>query len=178
MTVSDVFRRCGLLLAAALMALLTPIHPAAQQVGRVAAEIRVPEPPTIATALGRQHLVYEVHVTNFGFGPSRFRQLDVIDGETSAPIASWQGAALWQRLTIVGQAAPLAREEQQLQPGARAVIYIWITLPAGAKVPASVRHRVTWTVPASPARCQQKPAFQLAVRARPSIGGSNRHDLR
>jgi hypothetical protein len=104
-------------------------------------EIRVPQPPAAAQALGRVHLVYELHLTNFGAEPLRLLTLDVLSGEES--ITNLEGVRLAQRMTIVGVPSSTPGQQTSLAAGARAVIYLWITLAPGRSPPQSLAHRLT-----------------------------------
>jgi murein DD-endopeptidase MepM/ murein hydrolase activator NlpD len=117
---------------ACLMAVLS-----AQQVGRAPLEMSVLEAPTVATALGRSHLVYEVHLTNFGAESLTLDRLDVL-GDVDVPLSTLGRAQLSQRLLIVGRAEPGA---SALPPGARAVAYLWVSLAPGQHAPRALAHR-------------------------------------
>jgi murein DD-endopeptidase len=112
-----------------------------QQIGRTPIEVRVPQPPSPATALGRTHLVYEVHLTNFGSEAVRVERLDVLDSG-GGTLASWQGAQLWQRISILGRVHDNSAV-QTLAPGARAIAYLWVSLSAAQSTPSAVAHRLT-----------------------------------
>ena len=121
---------------------LFAVQPRAQQIGRAPVEIHVPRPPTPIVALGRGHLVYELHTTNFGTSAVTLQQIDVLDGERSL-LASWSGNQLWQRIRIVGQPDGTPSAIEPLQPGMRAVAYLWISLQPGASTPKALMHRLT-----------------------------------
>jgi hypothetical protein len=111
----------------------------AQQVGRAPLEVSVPEAPTVATALGRSHLVYEVHLTNFGAESLTLDRLDVL-GDVDVPLSTLGRAQLSQRLLIVGGAEPGV---SALPPGARAVAYLWVSLAPGQHPPRALTHRIS-----------------------------------
>jgi murein DD-endopeptidase len=130
-------RACVVGIGVALMGVGT----VGQQVGRVPLEVRIPSAPVQAVALGRTHLAWEVHLTSFGTAPATLDRLDVLD-DTGAVIGTWEGTPLRQRVTVIGQpAAPGA--PITLAPGARAVVFLWVTLDAGRVAPSSLIHRVT-----------------------------------
>lgn len=130
-------------LAVGLGVALMAVGAGAQQVGSTPLEIRVPAPPVPIPALGRTHLVYEVHLTNFGAAPMSLERLDVLAPDGVA-VGTWSGASLWQRVMTVGHtAAPDPGVPARLGPGARAVVFLWTTLAAGQAVPESLTHRVT-----------------------------------
>jgi hypothetical protein len=118
----------------------------------VAIEGRVPAPPTLATALPR-HLVYELHVTNMGLSAVALQRLDVIGGTGdrggavgtgNAVLASWSDAQLWQRISVLGRADGPAQGPRLLSPGSRAIVYLWVTVPAGEPAPHELVHRLTF----------------------------------
>ena len=114
-----------------------------QQIGHAPIEVRVPQPPSPATALGRTHLVYEVHLTNFGSEVVRVERLDVL-GSDGGTLASWQDARLWQRMSILGR-APESGAVPVLAPGSRAIAYLWVTLSPAQPVPTELIHRLTFS---------------------------------
>ncbi|MEO7190339.1 MAG: M23 family metallopeptidase [Vicinamibacterales bacterium] len=115
--------------------------PRAQQIGRTAVEVQILQAPTAATALGRVHLVYELHITNMGAAAVSLEQLDVFDVDTV--LATWTGPQLWQRSLVIGQPPAPSGAARQLVPGARVVTYAWISLAPGQRLPASVSHRLS-----------------------------------
>jgi hypothetical protein len=122
--------------------LLATAAPAwSQQVGSTPVEIRVPQPPTPARALGRVHLAYELHLTNFGAEPLRLLSVDVLSGEET--VSSLEGARLAQRTSIVGAPPSASRQQDSFGAGAHAVVYLWITLAPGTTPPQSLAHRLT-----------------------------------
>jgi hypothetical protein len=112
-----------------------------QQIGRVPVEVQVLTPPVPATALGRVHLVYELHLTNFGAAPATLERIDVLDG-AEVVLTSWSGPQLWARIRVLGQTEPAA-PTGVLPPGTRGVVYAWLTLPAGQAAPVSLVHQLT-----------------------------------
>jgi hypothetical protein len=114
----------------------------AQQIGRSPIEVSVPRPPAPIAALGRSHLVYELHLTNMGASPGTLQQIDVLDGE-AAVIASWSGRSLSQRLRIIGPADTPPGATSTVPPGMRAVAHMWISLQPGAIAPRVLTHRLT-----------------------------------
>jgi murein DD-endopeptidase len=120
------------------------VRVSAQQIGRTPVEVRVPQPPTAASALGRVHLVYEIHLTNFGATGVGFEKLDVLDAERTV-LASWSGQALWQRVRVAGQTPGEVAAPQTLPGGAHAIAYLWLSLPRGQSGPASLVHRATFS---------------------------------
>jgi murein DD-endopeptidase MepM/ murein hydrolase activator NlpD len=114
----------------------------AQQIGHAPVEVYVPQPPAPIVALGRHHLVYELHLTHFGTSPATIQQIDVLDSERSV-VASWSGRQLWQRIRIIGRPEGGVETAGLMQPGVRVVAYLWITLQPGASAPGALIHRLT-----------------------------------
>ena len=134
----------------------------AQQVGRAPVEVRVPIAPTAAMALGRVHLVYEVHLTNFGGSALTFERLEILDGQQNV-FESRSGAQLAQLTAVLGAPAGIPRAAPVLPPGARSVSYLWVSLAPGRSAPDSLSHRLTFSnAGADPVTFSTSP---LVVRA-------------
>ncbi len=112
----------------------------AQQIGRAPLEIRVVDAPTPLRALGRVHLTYEVHLTNFGTRAVSVSQLDVLN--ESSIIEGYAGPRLMQRVSVLGQPSTLSAEVLTLAPGQRAIAFMWVSLTPAAVTPKSLRHRL------------------------------------
>jgi hypothetical protein len=132
-----------------------------QQIGRTPVEVQVLAPPVPAAALGRVHLVYELHLTNFGAAAATLERIDVLDG-TEAALTSWSGPQLWARIRVLGQADPAA-PTGVLPPGSRAVVYAWLTLPAGQAAPATLVHRLMLSDALGERATETTPALRLAA---------------
>ena len=130
--------RVSLAAALSLPAPLVALH--AQQIGRAPLELAVINAPTPLRALGRAHLVYEVHVSNFGSRPLSLAQLDVL-GDSSL-IEGYAGARLMQRVAVLGQPSNMSAAAVSLGPGQRAIAYLWVSLAPASTVPRTLQHRV------------------------------------
>ena len=113
----------------------------AQQIGRTAVEIQMLQDPVQVVALGRVHIVYELHTTNFGAAAVSLEQLEVLHGD--AVLASWTGPQLWQRSVVIGQPPTPAGAARSLAAGGRVITYAWISLPPGQAAPHALSHRLT-----------------------------------
>lgn len=112
----------------------------AQQLAPTAIEVRVPVPPTPVRALGRQHIVYELHLTNFGPDPVTLSGVRVRD-ESGSEIASSGAAELVRSYRAIGEpGSPVAT----LAPGGRGVVYQWLTLPRQAPPPRTLVHEMVF----------------------------------
>lgn len=112
----------------------------AQQVGSAPLEIRVLDAPTPLRALGRLHLVHEVHLTNFGARAVSIAQLDAVGD--SVLLETYTGVRLRQRLVTLGQAPAMSATDLVLEPGQRAIAYLWVSLGVAAASPRTVQQRV------------------------------------
>lgn len=119
-------------------------RPRAQQVGHAPIEVRLSRPPTPTVALNRTHLVYELHLTNFGSSAVRLDQLEVLD-EKGTVLAGWSGNRLWQRIRVVGPPVAGATRTDTVAPGQRVIAHLWVTLKPDASSPAALGHRLTIT---------------------------------
>ncbi len=106
-------------------------------------EAIVPMPPVPVRALGRDHLVYELHLTNFGQDTHRLLGLSVFDKGEVRPIAEWNSGELASRAVNIGKPAASAADILLLKAGERKVLHLWISLTPGAQQPELLKHRLT-----------------------------------
>jgi len=116
-------------------------------------EVIIPAPPVPVAAEGKSVLAYELHITNFGRDPLRLQRIEVYGGDAERPLASFEGAALAQMVSLVGQPMKMSMSAEKepdaspdLDPGRRLIVFLWLTLPLPERVPASLRHRLSFTV--------------------------------
>jgi hypothetical protein len=109
-------------------------------------EMRVPFEPTAYPSAGRNHLTYELYLTNFGSSPLTLRRVEVLDADNSlaAPIAAFEAGQLDALVQPIGAqtSADGNRGPHQLAGGATLVVFLWIALDHGAHVPNKLRHRI------------------------------------
>jgi len=125
-------------------ATLVLIAPRAGQASEVFSpiDVRVPVPPRPFVAGGARHLVYELHITNLSSRRTTFEAIDVIDQSVSPeapPLLHLEGNALETALRVLG-APPDAAEKRTLPGGGTAIVFVWVTLRAGA-APVTLTHR-------------------------------------
>ena len=105
-------------------------------------ELRVPKPPTVATADNGSFLTYEMHVTSFGSQPLTLKKVDVVaaTGDQRVLMSAADSALIIATsrpgVTLTGA------ERLKLTGGSRAVLFLWVPVDAQS-APASIRHRVT-----------------------------------
>jgi murein DD-endopeptidase MepM/ murein hydrolase activator NlpD len=110
-------------------------------------EVSVPSSPAVIKALGREHLVYEVHLTNFGTSSLQIEELEVLEADSSRSLGQWSDEDLTRHLAVVGVGVGAGvvpsrgSRARTLDPGLRGVVYVWVPLEVG-RVPGSIRHRV------------------------------------
>lgn len=106
-------------------------------------ELRIPKPPTVATADGTSFLVYEMHVTNFSMPATTIKRVEVTAGNESGPrhvLFSLADSALSRNLTRPGTNTAFD-DRVTLAGGARAVVWLWVPIDRNAP-PVSVITRV------------------------------------
>lgn len=108
--------------------------------------LEVPLAPTPFQADDRRHLVYELHVTNFGQQAQHLTQVDVLREGENPGIVQLTGAELTASFALA-QEPRQQSPDQQLAPGARAVIFLWLSFETPAEIPTRLRHQVHVTAP-------------------------------
>lgn len=123
-------------------------------------DVTVPVPPTAFRANGKMHLVYEIHVTNFGHSEIEWTRLEAVAGNDT--IARYTGDDLAHMVTRPGVQT---KEPLRIDGGLRAVAFVWITLDSAAAVPSSLQHRIAVKVVDDnfAPTCAAIPVFQNPV---------------
>lgn len=128
-------------------------------------DVTVPVAPTAFKAGGKTHLVYELHATNFSRSDCVLTRLEVmVAGEK--PLARYEGNELAAMIARPGAAPDV--EKTKVGGGLRAVMYLWLTLEAGARIPASIRHRLSVKVGDFPEEMSFEAA-RVAVGQKPVV---------
>jgi len=120
-------------------------------------EVVCPTSPIPVRMNTQQVLVYELHVTNFDTVPLTLKQLEVFGGATTgSPLLSLSDQKLTSAMIRVGapmnmggtgdsgMASP-AKDTRTIDPGARAVTYMWVEIPADQTPPATLAHRMVFS---------------------------------
>jgi hypothetical protein len=109
-------------------------------------EMRVPFEPTAFSSAGRNHLTYELYLTNFSSSHLTLRRVEVLDADdlVAAPIAAFEASQLDALVQPIGAqvSADGNGGPHQLAGGATVVVFLWIALDHGAHVPNKLRHRI------------------------------------
>jgi hypothetical protein len=110
-------------------------------------EMRVPFEPTAFPSDGRTYLAYELYLTNFAANPVTVRRIEVLDADDSAatPIVSFEAGQLAALLQPIGtqSSAEGTSDPHQLGGGRSVVVFLWIALEHGSRLPYHLRQRVT-----------------------------------
>jgi hypothetical protein len=112
-------------------------------------DMQVPMAPTPFVIDGHLQLSYEVHLTNFATHALAISAIDVLDQRTGrGAISSFKDEALAALVGRPGR-SDTSNDPRVIEPGARAVIYLDITLADGLPVPTGLRHRIAFDESAS-----------------------------
>lgn len=134
-------------------------------------DIAAPAPPTAFRADGKTHLVYEVHVTNFGRAECTLTRFEALPPGRPA-LVNFAGESLSR---LIMRPGPAQKDPLRIEGGLRAVIFVWITLDAQA--PANLVHRVACKVGDYPdefvAECAPIPVRKDLVTIIPPLRGDN-----
>lgn len=104
-------------------------------------DLLVPVAPVTFTEAGRTQLAYELHLTNFHPFDVSLTDVRVLAGAGGRALAEYQGQDLRRRIVRPGLRSDHPTPEI-IGAGMRAVVMLWIALPAGEPAPASVAHAV------------------------------------
>jgi hypothetical protein len=114
---------------------------------------------------GRVHLVYELWMTNFSSAEILVEKVEVLgDGEV---LQSLDTAAIASRLQAAGQRESAGK----LLGSVQALLFLHVTLEAGAAIPRLLSHRVTMHVNAAPPGQQEitETGGEVAVDRKPVV---------
>jgi hypothetical protein len=128
-------------------------------------EVVCPEPPIPVRMNDTRVLVYELHVTNFDVVPLTLKQVEVF-GDNKASLLSLVDSKLAAAMVRVGapmnmgsgsgnngqaggvDAASAAKDSRTIDPGSRTVIYMWVEIRPTTAPPATLAHRMVFSVTA------------------------------
>jgi hypothetical protein len=107
-----------------------------------------PSAPIPVNFHDRQVLAYELHITNFDTVPLTLERLDVFEDSGRQPLRTISGDALAENIWHVGEHMG-GKGSPTVAPGSRAVVFLWIELPALMRTPAHLRHRIVFATTAT-----------------------------
>jgi murein DD-endopeptidase len=137
--------------AGILLAIRVPIGGQQERPAAIPVDLSVPFAPRPVSAESQRHLLYELHVTNFGRADLTLERIDVL-GDKANIVATYEGEALAGVLARPGTNAPDVRI---IGAGLRAVAFVDVVAPAASTVPDALRHRLTFRPVTPPAGSQQ-----------------------
>lgn len=106
----------------------------------VVASPLVPSTLAVLGTDGKQHLVYELVITNTGTATATLQTIEVVSGDTPAKVfATFSGAALLSRLRDAGRGPEITTSEIEFS-GTR-LFLVDLTLEKDSRVPATLLHR-------------------------------------
>jgi hypothetical protein len=111
-------------------------------------EMRVPFDPTAFASEGRNHLMYELHLTNFGTAPLNLSRIEVVDADAAAaqPIATFEQEQLETMLQPVGGSTGAGpKGTLAIANGRTAIVFMSIALDRGSPIPNRLLHHVMTT---------------------------------
>jgi murein DD-endopeptidase MepM/ murein hydrolase activator NlpD len=109
-------------------------------------ELRVPFAPTAFPSGEQTHLLYELHLTNFGAVPLVLNRVEVFDAQADggSPLVTFEAATLATMLQPLGGSASFAPGQPLLLAGGqRAIVFMALITPRRAQLPTQLRHRVS-----------------------------------
>jgi murein DD-endopeptidase len=135
--------RILLVIGSAFLITLTGLsHTSAQKPSAVPVDLEIPAPPNPVKANGKIHLLYELHVTNFGARSLELTRVEVLRGGAgNPPLAGYEGVELTGRLARPGAPADLS-DKRVIAAGMRAVVFLEITAETRARLPHTLLHRL------------------------------------
>lgn len=102
-------------------------------------DIQIPVPPTPVMIAGKQHLGYELHVTNFRSSDVALTRLEVLNADNKSQLADFQDSELNRRLGRPG--LPDLKDKTIISPGSGAVFFLWLPVH-DANIPSRLEHRI------------------------------------
>jgi murein DD-endopeptidase len=109
---------------------------------RAPVEVMVLCAPTPVRAEGKFHLVYELHITNFGQKDVTLTKVEVLGDKSGSPILTYEGSQLGDELSTPGRTTS---EKTRLGGGQRLVVFIWVSVNSVDAIPGKLRHRLSFT---------------------------------
>ncbi|HTA22316.1 MAG TPA: M23 family metallopeptidase [Terriglobales bacterium] len=107
-------------------------------------EVVCPSQPIPVRQGEQQVLVYELHITNFDLVPMTLKHLEIFAAEdNSQPLKVFSDDALSATMVQTGSIGG-AKDSRTIDPGSRAVVFLWIGLRLDQPVPSSLRQRLVF----------------------------------
>jgi Peptidase family M23 len=142
--------------------------PAAPTGTPLAAQVLAAPDPVLTTD-NRRHLVYEIMLTNVTPIPVRVDRVEVLGARSGAVVASFAGRAAI-RAIMTNVSSPHAGIDVLPASGA-GMLWLDVSFPQGAPIPARLIHRIVTTVlvPGAPAQITMEGALTRVKRRAPVV---------
>ncbi len=134
-------------------------------------DVSIPKPPTPFKADGKTHLVYELNITNLGLDDCLLDRVAVlVPDEASREVAEYSGQGLIDAIARPGLPTVRGAAKLNVAAGQRAAVYVWVAVPAEAKAPHALRHRITIKL-GNAQRVVSAEAAPVAISGKPKVIG-------
>lgn len=133
------------LLATVVIALVLPVSTLAQSPADSLVDIVPGPPPQLVRAGAKDHLLYELRLTNLGGSTRDLTNLDVLD-DNDRVLATFRDEALHNLLWGVGGPLELAPKAHALGGGRAVEIFFDLDIPTDAPPPVMLRHHLVLAV--------------------------------
>lgn len=130
------------------------------QLNLVSFDVTVPLKPAPVHSDGATHLVYELHVTNIGPKERAISALEVT-GDDGTTLLRMDSAAVRTASRLFG--SPPTANGASLPAGRQSIIYLWVDIADGAKVPRELQHRFIVSPPDSTTAARRDTLFGADV---------------
>lgn len=140
---SSLLSRCLCMLAVA-WASAAAVGPraASSHVQALPVDVIIPFVPHSVAAEGKRHLVYELHLTNFGRAELHLQRIEAVDGVSGRTLMSLSGEQLASAISRRGVAA--GGDRLALGAGQRSIVFVDVMVPVSQPAPSVIRHRITF----------------------------------
>lgn len=132
-------------------------------------DIRTPVAPRVLPSAGRNYLIYELHLQNFGEDASTLHAIEVFDADGDGRlIGAFRNELLGAVVRPVGAGDPAGAH--RLASGAGAIAFLCIAFERSAPVPKQLRHRVVLDAAVVDGPAVQAQHAPVPVLGRPVAG--------
>jgi hypothetical protein len=112
-------------------------------------DIQIPIAPIPVMIAGKQHLGYELHITNFRSFEIAITRLQILNADNKSQLADFQDSELNRILGRPG--LPDLQDKRVISPGSRAVAFLWLAID-GANIPSRLQHKIEFDLNQSTGR--------------------------
>src|SRR5262245_23775473 len=102
-------------------------------------EISTPFQPTAFPSAGRNYVIYELHLRSFDERPLTLARVDVVDGDSGAAVATFEGERL---AALLQPSAASSSSPPATQLASKGGVVAFLCLAFSGRAPATLSHRV------------------------------------